>query len=118
MNVSFLLSEVRTDHGNVVILSVCVSVCACMQTQHKIEMDKRDGKFGPPTMVSVPPLQQMSRMDYPSPAPPLPPAGAHGYPPPVYGYPSPPQVQTYPPPTYPPPVYPQPGNAPTGYHTS
>jgi len=22
-------------------------VCACMQTQHKVEIDKRDGKFGP-----------------------------------------------------------------------
>ncbi|KAG0490227.1 hypothetical protein HPP92_007090 [Vanilla planifolia] len=26
---------------------VYCTVCACMQTQHKVEMDKRDGKFGP-----------------------------------------------------------------------
>ncbi|CAH9075697.1 unnamed protein product, partial [Cuscuta epithymum] len=41
---------------------VYCSVCACMQTQHKIEMDKRDGKFGPGPMT-VPPQQQMSRLD-------------------------------------------------------
>ncbi|OAY69791.1 hypothetical protein ACMD2_25814 [Ananas comosus] len=40
------------------------TVCACMQTQHKIEMDKRDGKFGPQLWQS--PVQQMSRIDQPS----------------------------------------------------
>jgi len=29
-----------------------------LQTQHKIEMDKRDGMFGPPVMA-VPPMQHM-----------------------------------------------------------
>ncbi|OMO78790.1 hypothetical protein CCACVL1_14096 [Corchorus capsularis] len=50
-------------------LSDCVycTVCACMQTQHKIEMDKRDGKFGPPMVMMVPPVQQMSRIDHPVP---------------------------------------------------
>ncbi|GAB4857413.1 hypothetical protein Ancab_015322 [Ancistrocladus abbreviatus] len=37
------------------------TVCACMQTQHKVEMDKRDGKFGPQPMA-VPPVQQMARI--------------------------------------------------------
>ncbi|GAV80927.1 LOW QUALITY PROTEIN: hypothetical protein CFOL_v3_24386, partial [Cephalotus follicularis] len=32
-----------------------------VQTQHKVEMDKRDGKFGPP--MAVPPMQQMSRFE-------------------------------------------------------
>ncbi|KAG0475902.1 hypothetical protein HPP92_012743 [Vanilla planifolia] len=54
------------------------TVCACMQTQHKIELDKRDGKFGPPAMA-VPAFQQMSRFDQP-----VPPSVAqpYGYPPP------------------------------------
>nr|ACU18998.1 unknown [Glycine max] len=42
---------------------VYCTVCACMQTQHKIEMDKRDGKFGPQSVMGVPPVQQMSRFD-------------------------------------------------------
>jgi hypothetical protein len=29
-----------------------------LQTQHKVEMDKRDGTF---STMSVPPMQQMSR---------------------------------------------------------
>ncbi|KAD4384673.1 hypothetical protein E3N88_24841 [Mikania micrantha] len=45
---------------------VYCTVCACMQTQHKVEMDKRDGKFGPVPMA-VPPAQQMSRFDQPNP---------------------------------------------------
>nr|CAB3497233.1 unnamed protein product [Digitaria exilis]CAB3502183.1 unnamed protein product [Digitaria exilis] len=82
------------------------TVCACMQTQHKIEMDKRDGKFGPQPMA-VPPVQQMSRIDQPPP----PPAGyapqpAYGQP--YGGYPPPPNQ---PPPNqgYPPAAYPQGG---------
>ncbi|KAH7300731.1 hypothetical protein KP509_24G076500 [Ceratopteris richardii] len=43
---------------------VYCSVCACMQTQHKVELDKRDGKFGP---MQAPLPQQMSRMDQPVP---------------------------------------------------
>ncbi|KAK6137401.1 hypothetical protein DH2020_028873 [Rehmannia glutinosa] len=46
---------------------VYCSVCACMQTQHKIEMDKRDGKFGPQPAMAVPAAQQMSRIDQPYP---------------------------------------------------
>ncbi|CAN6302508.1 unnamed protein product [Urochloa humidicola] len=77
------------------------TVCACMQTQHKVEMDKRDGKFGPQPMA-VPPVQQMSRID-PSNPPPV------GYAPqPAYGQP----YGSYPPPSdqgYPPAGYPQGG---------
>ncbi|KAF3796716.1 hypothetical protein EJ110_NYTH00955 [Nymphaea thermarum] len=79
--------------------SVYCTVCACMQTQHKIEMDKRDGKFGPPGPMAVPPVQQMSRLDQPLP----PQAGYVAYPGqpayPHYGYPPP---QGYPPAGYPP----------------
>ena len=76
-----------------------------MQTQHKVEMDKRDGKFGPQPMA-VPPMQQMSRIDQPIP----PPAGyaqqpAYGQP--YGGYPPPPPAQGYPPAGYPPTGYPQ-----------
>ncbi|RZC72673.1 hypothetical protein C5167_048156 [Papaver somniferum] len=109
---------------------VYCSVCACMQendvhvhstvanvassiyaatsvTQHKIEMDKRDGVFGPQVM-GVPPVQNMSRIDQPVPP--------HvGYPPQQgYGYP-PPQPQGYPPAGYPPQGYPPAGYPPAGY---
>ncbi|XP_052170955.1 uncharacterized protein LOC127787122 [Diospyros lotus] len=83
---------------------VYCTVCACMQTQHKVEMDKRDGKFGPQPAMAVPPPQYMSRIDQP--VPPSvgypPPAPAAYPPPPAYGqqpygsYP-PPQGQGYPP---------------------
>ncbi|GAV76107.1 PLAC8 domain-containing protein [Cephalotus follicularis] len=74
---------------------VYCTVCACMQTQHKVEMDKRDGKFGPQPMA-VPPMQQMSRFDQQVPP-------SVGYPPqPSYGQPYgyPPQAQGYPAPGY------------------
>lgn len=71
-----------------------------MQTQHKVEMDKRDGKFGPQPMT-VPPAQQMSRFDQP-----YPPNVGHGQPPPYGGYPpGPPPPAAYPPPGYPAPGY-------------
>lgn len=74
-----------------------------LQTQHKIEMDKRDGKFGP--VMAVPPMQQMSRIDQPfPPSVGYPPQPAYGQP---YGYPQP-QAQGYPPAypsAYPPPGY-------------
>ncbi|MQL89328.1 hypothetical protein Taro_021901 [Colocasia esculenta] len=84
--------------------AVYLTVCACMQTQHKVEMDKRDGKFGPPPVMAVPPPQQMSRFDQPVP----PPAGylpqpGYGQP---YAYPPPPAqgytaaAAAYPPPGY------------------
>ncbi|KAK1374841.1 Proteasome subunit alpha type 5-1 family protein [Heracleum sosnowskyi] len=94
---------------------VYCTVCACMQTQHKIEMDKRDGMFGGQPM-GVPPAQQMSRLDQPyPPAPGYPPPQPYGQQP--YGYP-PPQAQTYPPSGYPPPQaqpYPPAGYPPQGY---
>jgi len=100
-----------------------------MQTQHKVEMDKRDGKFGPPNVMAVPPTQHMSRIDQAVPPPVgyggqppymqqyppqqpygYPPAGGPppGYPPPAEGYPAP---GVYPPPAYQPayPPQPQPG---------
>lgn len=77
---------------------VYCTVCACMQTQHKIEMDKRDGMFGPQPMA-IPPLQQMSRIDQPfPPSVGYPPQPAYGQP---YGYP-PPQAHGYPAASYPP----------------
>ncbi|XP_022773196.1 uncharacterized protein LOC111315605 [Durio zibethinus] len=79
---------------------VYCTVCACMQTQHKVEMDKRDGKFGPQPMA-VPSVQHMSRIDRP-----IPPAA--GYPPAAYEQPYP--AQGYPPAAYPPAGYP-----PSGY---
>ncbi|KVH95370.1 Uncharacterized protein family Cys-rich [Cynara cardunculus var. scolymus] len=109
---------------------VFCTVCTCMQTQHKVEMDKRDGKFGMRPM-DVPPVQEMSRIDQPYHPNvqygqphygyPLPQHQAQGYPPPMYyppqgqgyppqgqGYPPhgqgyPPQGQAYPPGVYPPP---------------
>lgn len=81
----------------------------CLQTQHKIEMDKRDGKFGPQPAMAVPPVQQMSRIDQQVPPfvgfPPQPVYGqpAQGYPPAGYHPPA-----TYPPPEYPPAGYPPP----------
>ncbi|GAB2224136.1 hypothetical protein Droror1_Dr00004884 [Drosera rotundifolia] len=110
--------------------SVYHTVCACMQTQHKIELDKRDGKFGPQPAMSVPPVQQMSRDEGLPPAVQYPPQPAPGYPPPPPSqappYPSPPQQANvyvppmqapgyYPPTAYPPPGYPAPGYPPPGY---
>ena len=73
-------------------------------------MDKRDGKFGPQPVMSVPPIQQMSRIDQP--VPPTvgypPPQPAYGQP---YGYPP----QGYPSNAYPPASYPPPGYPPSGY---
>lgn len=66
-------------------------------------MDKRDGKFGPPPVMAVPAVQQMSRIDQPIPPP-------VGYPPQqAYAQPygqghPPPQAQGYPPAGYPPPA--------------
>ncbi|GLJ40352.1 hypothetical protein SUGI_0829810 [Cryptomeria japonica] len=91
---------------------VYCTVCACMQTQHKVEMDKRDGKFGPVGM-QAPPMQQMSRIDQAIP----PPVGyAPTYPAqPAYGQPAYPQPYGYPNQTYPPQGYPPSGYPPAGY---
>ncbi|XP_021767001.1 uncharacterized protein LOC110731454 [Chenopodium quinoa] len=43
--------------------TVMCTVCACMQTQHKLELDKRDGIISAFPIMAVPPVQQMSRMD-------------------------------------------------------
>ena len=85
------------------------------QTQHKVEMDKRDGMFGPQPVMAVPPVQQMSRIDQPiPPSVGYPPQGygqPYGYPPQAQGYPA----AGYPPPAYPPSNYPPPGYPPSGY---
>ncbi|CAN6929564.1 unnamed protein product [Brassica oleracea var. botrytis] len=94
------------------LLSCLADMVYCTYTQHKIEMDKRDGVLGSQPML-VPPAQQMSRIDQPtSPYAGYPPATGYpqpydypqpghgypptpGYPPPGHGYPS---AQGYPPP--------------------
>ncbi|XP_028119139.1 uncharacterized protein LOC114316655 [Camellia sinensis] len=68
---------------------VYCTVCACMQTQHKVEMDKRDGKFGPQPAMAIPPVQHMSRIDQPFPP-------SVGYPPQQpYGHHPPPFAHTH-----------------------
>ncbi|KAK8630960.1 hypothetical protein V6N13_079729 [Hibiscus sabdariffa] len=115
---------------------VYCTVCACMQTQHKAEMDYRHSVPGGGVMM-VPTVQQMSRFDHPVPPnvtqqPQYPPAqySAGPYPaqqghwqqqPPAYGYGYPagpqPYMQGYPTNATPPPGsyggYQQP---PPGYH--
>ncbi|CAO2835583.1 unnamed protein product [Amaranthus hypochondriacus] len=49
---------------NCVSDSVFCTVCACMQTQHKIELDKRDGIKSTYSAMQIPPPQEMSRADY------------------------------------------------------
>ncbi|KAG2325166.1 hypothetical protein Bca52824_007894 [Brassica carinata] len=108
------------------LLSCLADMVYCTYTQHKIEMDKRDGVLGSQPM-SVPPAQQMSRIDQPTPPyagyppatgypQPYYPQPGHGYPPapgyhpPGHGYPPAPG---YPPPShgYPPaPAYPPAGH--------
>ncbi|KAL5552023.1 hypothetical protein UlMin_002199 [Ulmus minor] len=92
---------------------VYCTVCACMQTQHKLEMDKRDGNFGPQSAMSVPPVQQMSRIDQQvPPSVGYAPQPAYGEP---YGYPPAQQAQGYPPAGYPPAQYPPSGYPPAQY---
>lgn len=73
------------------------TVCACMQTQHKVQLDHRDanpGSIPPPMPGMVPPGVQMVAMGQPQAGRPM------GPPPPGYGaYPPPPQ-QPYPPPPH------------------
>ncbi|CAN0884259.1 hypothetical protein LINGRAHAP2_LOCUS14785 [Linum grandiflorum] len=116
----------------------------CMITQHKVEMDKRDGKYGPPPAMAVPPVQQMSRIDQPIPPTPNYPPRDHenlkdtnhqsshypgagyppiSYPPPPPGYGPPPGGYPHPgsyplpPPGYSPHAYPPPGPG-GGYNQS
>ncbi|XWS32150.1 hypothetical protein CRYUN_Cryun23aG0136300 [Craigia yunnanensis] len=78
-----------------------------IQAQHKIEMDRRDGKFGPPPVMIVPIVQQMSRINQP-----VPPAVGHLTQPgqwqPPYGHACPPSIPGYPAAAHtpPPPGYP------------
>ncbi|KAK3283687.1 hypothetical protein CYMTET_8624 [Cymbomonas tetramitiformis] len=79
---------------------VYMSVCACMQTQHKVELDVRDGKkpakegcagAGGQQQLHAPPQQHMQGGAQMAPPPgAYPPAGAYGQPPPgAYGQPPP-----------------------------
>lgn len=84
------------------------TVCACMQTQHKVELDERDQKNpggAAPPAIMAPPGQQAIHTGYPT----------HGAPPPGYGapggYPPPPQGYGAPGGYPPPPGY----GAPSGY---
>eukprot|EP00195_Chlamydomonas_chlamydogama_P008863 CAMPEP_0202900824 /NCGR_PEP_ID=MMETSP1392-20130828/12054_1 /ASSEMBLY_ACC=CAM_ASM_000868 /TAXON_ID=225041 /ORGANISM="Chlamydomonas chlamydogama, Strain SAG 11-48b" /LENGTH=295 /DNA_ID=CAMNT_0049587273 /DNA_START=146 /DNA_END=1033 /DNA_ORIENTATION=- len=102
---------------------VWCTVCACMQTQHKIELENRDtnpGAYGAP--MAAPGVQMIpvggaeASRAYPAPGQ-APPPG-YGYPPPPPGYGAPPPGYGAPPPGYgapPPPGYgapPPPGYAP------
>ncbi|XP_024531607.1 uncharacterized protein LOC9642108 [Selaginella moellendorffii] len=80
---------------------VYCTVCACMQTQHKVEMDKWDGKFGPVERpMQAPAFQMMSRIDQP-----VPPSAGYFPPAPTQAY-GQPYPAGYPPTGYPPPGYP------------
>ncbi|BBG97559.1 hypothetical protein Prudu_006733 [Prunus dulcis] len=48
--------------GTEVCSALELRVCACIQTQHHFELNKRDGKL-PPAVLGVPQVQQMSRTD-------------------------------------------------------
>mmetsp|Transcript_19428 Transcript_19428/g.54306 ORF Transcript_19428/g.54306 Transcript_19428/m.54306 type:complete len:271 (-) Transcript_19428:1711-2523(-) len=88
------------------------TVCGCMQTQHKIELDERDKNPGM-SPVTAPPIQAIAAGGYAYPPPPppgaypYPPPGAYPYPPPPPGSypPGPPPPAGYPPPAYPSPAY-------------
>jgi len=91
---------------------VYCSVCACMQTQHKVELDKRDGKFA---AQGIPPLRppQVQEMNRYQTGPP-----GYGGPPPAYG--GPPPAYGGAPPAYggAPPGYPPQYGAPGGPYTA
>ncbi|BBN10033.1 hypothetical protein MPTK1_5g00340 [Marchantia polymorpha subsp. ruderalis] len=57
-----LIDEAALITDRVADIAYC-SVCACMQTQHKMEMDKRDGLIEPRdgTVVRAPPTQHMMK---------------------------------------------------------
>eukprot|EP01023_Acetabularia_acetabulum_P053107 TRINITY_DN591_c0_g1_i13.p2 TRINITY_DN591_c0_g1~~TRINITY_DN591_c0_g1_i13.p2 ORF type:complete len:276 (-),score=44.95 TRINITY_DN591_c0_g1_i13:1519-2280(-) len=91
------------------------TVCACMQTQHKVEMDDRDANPGRITNPAIAPQQQVMT-GYGAPPPQYgapygaPPPQQYGAPPPQYGAPPPQQYQYGAPPPQqygaPPPGYP------------
>ena len=102
------------------------SVCACMQTQHKVQLDERDanpaiavGSFHPGSMQAPPAITmpQHAAPQYGGAPPPQQHMHGGGYPQqPGYGYPQQgyPQ-QGYPPQGYPQQGYPQQGYPPQGY---
>lgn len=115
-------NDVIQDMAQIIdIIADClwVSVCACMQTQHKVQIDERDSNPGlvrPPIGPYVAPGQQaMPPPGYGAQPPPQ--YGAYSAPPPVqqpmygqqqqqghpYGYPPPAQQYPPPPQQYPPP---------------
>ena len=63
---------------------VYISVCACMQTQHKLQLDARDAGTAPTfqTTVMVAPVAQQMQVMQPAMMPPQP----YGMPPPQPGY--------------------------------
>ena len=81
---------------------VYISVCACMQTQHKLQLDARDAGTSPTfatTMMVAPVAQQMQVMQ-----PPMQQPYGYGQPQqPAYGYPQ--QQQGYAQPQQPAPMY-------------
>jgi len=99
--------EIRMAANILQIISdvVWCTVCACMQTQHKIELDERDKNPGS-IQMQAPPQQHIQMGGGPPPGyGGYPPPQQQGYPP--HGYP-PPQHQGYPPPQhqgYPPPQH-------------
>ncbi|KAG2428689.1 hypothetical protein HXX76_011394 [Chlamydomonas incerta] len=99
---------------------VWCSVCACMQTQHKAELDHRDANphAVPPPLpgMQAPGVQMIPMAGHPPPGAYPPPPGAYPPPPPGYGAPhpggyAPPPPGAYAPPppgAYPPQAYPYP----------
>lgn len=83
---------------------VWCSVCACMQTQHKIELEFRDSTPGLQAPNMAPPVQVIQMGAPPPGAPPPPGYGAMPYPAgPPAGYPAPPPGYGAPYPGYAPP---------------
>jgi hypothetical protein len=90
--------------------SVWCSVCACMQTQHKVQLDARDANpalIMPLNPYMAPLAQAMGVPTNNIPPPPQQPGGGYAYPPPGGAYPPPPPAG-YPPPPAGYPAYPPP----------
>ena len=84
------------------MLSCRCSVCACMQTQHKTQLDKRDRERGQGGPGAPGPMQAPMQQAIPQPGAPqgsYGPAPTAGYPPQPQGYGGP---GGYPPQGYPP----------------
>ncbi|CAL8465263.1 g4798 [Coccomyxa elongata] len=80
------LGELAHCTDNIAQVAWC-SVCACMQAQHKVQLDERDGRGAPPppNPLQAPGVQMMGPSAYAGP----PPGGPQGGPPQGYpqGYP-------------------------------